>query len=63
MIGTRPELDDARLASPLARVSPVVKLAIAIVWLAGLALTLAFLPPLILVAVALAAGVWRPDGD
>ena len=29
-----------------------------IVWLAGLALTLAFLPPLILVAVALAAGVW-----
>jgi energy-coupling factor transport system permease protein len=58
VIGTRPELDDARLASPLARVSPVVKLAIAIVWLAGLALTLAFLPPLILAAVALAAGVW-----
>ena len=58
MIGTRPELDDARLASPLARVSPVVKLAIAIVWLVGLALTLAFLPPLILAAAALVAGVW-----
>ena len=36
----RLELDDARLASPLGRVSPVVKLAIAIVWLVGLALTL-----------------------
>jgi energy-coupling factor transport system permease protein len=58
VIGTRPELDDARLASPLARVSPIVKLGIAIVWLAGLALTLAFLPPLILAAAALTAGVW-----
>ena len=33
----RLELDDAQLDSLLGRVSPVVKLAIAIVWLAGLA--------------------------
>jgi energy-coupling factor transport system permease protein len=57
MIGTRLELDDYRLASPLAQVSPVVKLAIAITWLAGLALTVAVAPPLILAAAALAGGV------
>ena len=56
MIAARAELDDARLDSPLGRVSPVVKLAIAIVWLAGLALTLRVLPPLILAVVALEAG-------
>lgn len=57
MIGTRVELDDARLDSPLGRVSPVVKLAIAIVWLVGLALTLRIVPPLILAVVALEAGL------
>lgn len=57
MIGARLELDDYRLASPLAHVSPVVKLAIALVWLAGLALTVRFAPPLIIAAVALVAGV------
>lgn len=58
MIGVAvPELDDARLASPLGRVSPVVKLVIAIVWLVGLALTLRVFPPLILAVVALEAGV------
>jgi len=56
MIGARLELDDDRLASPLALVSPVVKLAIAIVWLAGLALTVRFAPPLIIAATALVAG-------
>ena len=58
MIGARLELDDARLASPLARVSPVVKLAIAIAWLVGLAFTIRVAPPLILAAIALAAGLW-----
>ena len=57
MIGARAEVDDARLDSPLGRVSPVVKLAIAILWLAGLAVTLRILPPLILAAVALVAGI------
>ena len=57
MIGARVELDDRRLDSPLGRVSPVVKLGIAIVWLVGLALTLQILPPLILAIAALAAGV------
>jgi energy-coupling factor transport system permease protein len=57
VIGTHAELDDARLESPLGRVSPVVKLAIAVVWLAGMALTLRILPPLILAGAALAAGI------
>jgi energy-coupling factor transport system permease protein len=57
VIGVAPDLDDARLDSPLGRVSPVVKLAIAIVWLVGLALTLRVLPPLILAVVALEAGI------
>ena len=38
VIADRLDLDEPRLASPLGRVSPVVKLAIAIVWLVGLAL-------------------------
>lgn len=57
MIGTHAELDEARLESPLGRVSPVVKLAVALVWLAGLAVTMRLLPPLILAGVALGAGV------
>jgi energy-coupling factor transport system permease protein len=57
VIGARVELDDQRLDSPLGRVSPVVKLGIAIVWLVGLALTIHILPPLILAFAALAAGV------
>ena len=57
MIGERVEIDDGRLASPLGQVSPVVKLAIAVVWLGGLALTIHIAPPLILAAVALAAGL------
>jgi energy-coupling factor transport system permease protein len=53
----RLELADAQLDSPLGRTSPIVKLAIALGWLAGLALTLAWGPPLALAAVAIAAGV------
>jgi energy-coupling factor transport system permease protein len=57
VIAARAELDDVRLESPLGRVSPVVKLAIAVVWLAGMALTLRILPPLILAGAAVAAGI------
>ena len=57
MISDRPDLDDARLASPLGRVSPVVKLAVAIVWLGGLALTTGIAPPLILAVAAAIAGL------
>ena len=57
MIAERLELGDSQLDSALGRTSPVVKLAIAIVWLVGLAATLHPLPPVILAAVALAAGL------
>ena len=56
MIAGRLELADAQLDSPLGRTSPVVKLAIALLWLGGLAFTLQPLPPLILAVVALTAG-------
>ena len=58
MIADRLELDEPRLASPLGRVSPVVKLAIALVWLVGLAFTTRILPPLFLALVAMVAGLW-----
>jgi energy-coupling factor transport system permease protein len=57
MIVDRVEIPDAQLDSPLGRTSPVVKLAVAVGWLIGLALTLAWAPPLVLVAVSIAAGV------
>ena len=57
MIAERLELADSQLDSPLGRTSPVVKLGIAIVWLIGLAATLHPLPPVVLAAVALAAGL------
>ena len=53
----RLEVGDAQLDSPLGRTSPLVKLAIAFVWLLGLALTLHPMPPLLLAGVALAAGL------
>lgn len=56
MIAGRLELADAQLDSVLGRTSPVVKLAVAVVWLGGLAFTLQPLPPLLLAAVALVAG-------
>ncbi len=58
MISQRLDLDDPRLASPLGRVSPVVKLGIAIAWLVGLALTTRVIPPLVIAVVAVAAGLW-----
>ena len=57
MIAERLELGDSQLDSRLGRTSPVVKLGIAIVWLIGLAATLHPLPPVVLAAVALAAGL------
>ena len=57
MIAERLQLGDSQIDSPLGRTSPVVKLGIAIVWLVGLAVTLHPLPPVILAAVALAAGL------
>jgi energy-coupling factor transport system permease protein len=53
----RLELADAQLDSLLGRVSPIVKLGIAVVWLAGLAFTVRIAPPLVLAAVALASGL------
>jgi energy-coupling factor transport system permease protein len=53
----RVEPADAQLDSPLGRTSPVVKLAIALVWLVGLAFTTAIVPPLVLAAAALLAGL------
>jgi energy-coupling factor transport system permease protein len=57
VISGRFEVGDAQLDSLLGRTSPVVKLAIALIWLLGLALTLHLLPPLILAASALLAGL------
>lgn len=57
MIAERLAVADAQLDSVLGRTSPVVKLAIAVVWLIGLALTLHPLPPVLLAAVALTAGL------
>jgi energy-coupling factor transport system permease protein len=54
---TRLEPTDAQLDSLLGRVSPVVKLGIALGWLVGLAFTVAIGPPLVLAGVALAAGL------
>lgn len=57
MIADRLELGDAQIDSPLGRTSPVVKLAIALVWLGGLAFTLHPFPPSILAVVVLGAGL------
>ena len=57
MIASRLQVEDTQLDSVLGRTSPVLKLAIAVVWLLGLALTLHPLPPLMLAGAALAAGL------
>jgi energy-coupling factor transport system permease protein len=57
MILDRLELADAQLDSVLGRTSPIVKLGVAIGWLAGLAFTLAWIPPLALAGVAVVAGI------
>jgi energy-coupling factor transport system permease protein len=53
----RLELPDAQLDSVLGRTSPIVKLGVAVGWLVGLALTLAWAPPLLLAGAAIAAGI------
>lgn len=52
-----PDIGRRQSASPLGRTNPLVKLALAVAWLVGLALTLDLRPPLILAGVALAAGL------
>jgi hypothetical protein len=47
---------DAQLASLLGRTSPLVKLAVALGWLVGLAFTLELAPPIVIVVAALGAG-------
>ena len=47
MISLRFEVADAQLDSALGRASPVVKLAVAVLWLLGLAFTLHPLPPVL----------------
>lgn len=65
MIAAR-DLAPAQLDSALGRTSPILKLAIALVWLVGLATTTAWLPPIVLAAVVIGAAltVGRvPAGD
>ena len=60
------DLAPAQLDSVLGRTSPVLKLAIALVWLVGLATTGAWAPPIVLAAVAVAAALVAgrvPAGD
>lgn len=57
MIGGRRDISEAQLDSQLGRTSPVVKLAVALLWLLGLALTLHPMPPVVLAAAALIAGL------
>jgi energy-coupling factor transporter transmembrane protein EcfT len=53
----RPSLRDAQLGSVLGRVSPLTKLAVAVVWLLGLAFTTRHAPPLFIAVIALGSGV------
>ena len=65
MIAAR-DLAEAQLDSVLGRTSPVLKLAIALVWLVGLATTTAWSPPLVMTAAVVIAAltVGRvPAGD
>ncbi len=52
-----PDVGARQRESPLGRTNPLVKLAIATAWLGGLIVTLDVRPPLVLAAVALAAGL------
>ncbi len=51
-----PDVGPAQRSSLLGRTNPLVKLGIALVWLLGLGFTIDVRPPLLLAAVALAAG-------
>ena len=53
-----PDLSQAKLESTLGRTSPVVKLAVAILWLIALAFTLEPLPPVAVAVLAIGAGLW-----
>ena len=55
---TAPEMSEAQLESALGRTSPVVKLAVAILWLIALAFTLEPLPPVAVAVLAIGAGLW-----
>jgi energy-coupling factor transport system permease protein len=55
---TAPEMSQAQLESALGRTSPVVKLAVAILWLIALAFTLEPLPPVAVAVLAIGAGLW-----
>lgn len=52
-----PEVGEAQRASVLGRTNPLVKLGIALAWLVGLGLTVDVRPPLILILVAVLAGI------
>ena len=56
-LAARLEVADPQLDSLLGRVSPVLNVGIALAWLVALAFTTSIEPPLLLAAVALAAGV------
>lgn len=53
----RPSLRDAQLETGLGRASPLTKLAVAVVWLLGLAFTTRHGPPLFIAVIALGSGV------
>jgi energy-coupling factor transport system permease protein len=57
VIAGRFEVPDAQLDSALGRTSPIVKLAIALLWLIGLAVTLHPVPPVVLAVAAVVAGL------
>lgn len=56
-LAARLEVADPQLDSILGRVSPVLKIGIAVAWLVGLATTTSITPPIVLAVVALVAGV------
>lgn len=56
MIAAR-DLAPSQLDSVLGRTSPVLKLAVAIIWLIGLATTVALAPPIVLLLVVIVAGL------
>lgn len=60
------DLAPAQLDSPLGRTSPVLKLAVAVVWFVGLATTTQFAPPLVVAVATVGLGVLfgkAPPGD
>lgn len=58
MSSLTPTVEARQRDSILGRTSPLVKLAIALVWLLGLGLTVRLVPPTVLIVVTLGAGLW-----